>query len=480
MLTRTLFLLVLLAILCPFAGNGLSAQHEMSAFTATGRAGVSTTMATDYQALGINPANLGMIKSTGDVLQKPQIITFGLAETAISVHSDALTKSELARNFFSFNGAQGGDSLTKEQKIEAGLSFANSGIDLNADVMAVGLAITPTRKVGGFALGVRDRFSSSFRFNGAAADILFNGYNAAYFDSLVVVNDDTTGYATKPVLLSELFGGSRFSLNWYREIHLAYGRVLVDEDAFKLYAGAGVKYLMGIGYMDVNVQNGFNAYASLGSVFNVNYGNNPTPSSVEKGLVGSGMGFDAGITVALLPEEKLKIGASVTDIGSMTWNGNVYSAQDTILPSIEASGVNSYNLIDELEDFAADSNYFNWQGEQEIKVALPTLVRLGASFRVIDQLELGLDVIAPVNESAANFQQAIFAFGVDVRPAPFIRFSTGVSTGAQYDLSIPVGLYFSAPLQIYEVGIASRDVVTFFTQNSPNLSVALGFLRFKF
>jgi hypothetical protein len=69
---------------------------------------------------------------------------------------------------------------------------------------------------------------------------------------------------------------------------------------------------------------------------------------------------------------------------------------------------------------------------------------------------------------------------VDVRPAPFFRFSTGISTGAQYDLSIPVGIYFSAPLQVYEVGIASRDLVTFFTKNSPNLSVALGFFRFKF
>jgi hypothetical protein len=452
----------------------------MSAFTATGRAGVSTTMATDYQALGINPANLGMIKSTGDVLQKPQIISFGLAETAISVHSDALTKSNLSRNFFSLNGAQGGDSLSNQDKLQAAVDFANSGIDLNADVMAVGLAITPSRKIGGFALGVRDRFSSSFRFNGAAADILFNGYNAAYFDSLVVVNDDTTGYSTKPVLLSELFGGSRFSLNWYREIHLAYGRVLVDEEAFKLYAGVGAKYLMGLGFMDVNVENGFNAYASLGSAFNVNYGTNTSPSSVQKGVVGSGMGFDAGITIALLPEEKLKIGASVTDIGSMTWTGNVYSAQDTILQGIEASGVNSYNFIDELEDFAADTNYFNWKGDQEVKVALPTLLRLGASFRIIDQLEVGMDVIAPMNESVANFQQAIFAFGVDVRPAPFFRFSTGISTGAQYDLSIPVGIYFSAPLQIYEVGIASRDLVTFFTQDSPNLSVALGFLRFKF
>ena len=35
------------------------AQTELSNFTATGRGGVATTFATDYQAIGINPANLG-------------------------------------------------------------------------------------------------------------------------------------------------------------------------------------------------------------------------------------------------------------------------------------------------------------------------------------------------------------------------------------------------------------------------------------
>ena len=35
------------------------AQNELSNFTATGRGGVINTFAQDYQAIGINPANLG-------------------------------------------------------------------------------------------------------------------------------------------------------------------------------------------------------------------------------------------------------------------------------------------------------------------------------------------------------------------------------------------------------------------------------------
>ena len=475
MLSKITFLFALLSV-----SIGLQAQHEMSAFTSTGRAGVSTTLATDYQALGINPANLGMINKNEDALKKSPVVAFGLGEIALSVHSDALSKQNLAKNLFSFNALQGGDSLTAAEKLQAAQDFANSGIDLRADVLALGLAITPSRAVGGFGLAVRDRFSSSFQFNGGAADILFNGYKAAYFDSLVVINGDSTGFSTKPVVLSELFADSRFSLNWYREVHLAYGRVLVDQEAFKVYVGAGAKYLMGLGYMDVDVRNGFNAFSALGSAFNVDYGNNPTPSSVTGGLVGTGFGVDLGVTMSFLEGEKLKIGASITDIGSMTWNGNVYSAKDTILQGMSSEGVNSYNLVDELQSFSADTNFIKWSGEQKVKTALPTLLRIGGSFRIAAPLEVGLDLVMPFNESVANFEQALFAFGVDVRPLPWLRLSSGLSTGAQYDLSIPFGIYFSAPGQIYEMGIASRDAVTFFTQNTPNLSLALGFLRFKF
>ena len=37
----------------------LRAQNELSNFSATGRGGVINTFATDYQVIGMNPANLG-------------------------------------------------------------------------------------------------------------------------------------------------------------------------------------------------------------------------------------------------------------------------------------------------------------------------------------------------------------------------------------------------------------------------------------
>ncbi|MEM7036030.1 MAG: DUF5723 family protein [Bacteroidota bacterium] len=459
------------------------AQHEMSAFTATGRAGVSTTMVRDYQSLGINPANLGMIRNTNNTLEKPKIVSFGIGEFAISVHSDALSKDALGRNLFSLNALSGGgDSLDWAAKAQAALDFADKGVELAADVLGAGVAITPSRAVGGFAIGVRDRFKSSFRFNTDAADLFFNGYNASYFDSTAVINGDTVGFATQPLTLTGLFNGSRFSLNWYRELHFAYGRVLLDEESVKIYAGVGAKYIMGMGYMDVDVREGFSAFSALGPVFDIDYGANTSPSSVGTGggsTVGTGLGIDAGITLSFGAEEQFKVGASITDLGSITWDGNVYTANDTILPSLTDNGIDSYNLVDEIEEFGAQTNFVQWAGTQEVKVSLPTLLRFGASYRVVDQLELSADMVVPFSESAASLDKALFAFGVDVRPISAIRISTGLSTGAEFGMGIPVGLYFTAPQQIYEIGIASRDAITFFTQNTPTLSMAMGFLRFK-
>lgn len=466
------------------AGTALQAQHEMSAFTATGRAGVSTTTTRDYQSVGINPANLGMIRRTEDVLEEKKVVSIGLAEVGLSVHSDALSRPDLRTNLFSFNAIQGGDTLTPADKVQAALDFADAGIQVNGDVMAVGVAVQPSRDVGGFGFQVRDRFTSGFRFNTSAADILFNGFNAAYFDSLVVNGTDTTGFSTQPVTLSGLFSGSRFTLNWYREFSLAYGRVIVDEENFDLYLGVGGKYLMGIGYMDVNIQEGFSAFSALGPVFNVDYtgvqGTNAIDPSRNFASVGSGFGFDAGITVAIGESEQFKIGASLTDIGRMRWNGNVFSAQDTVFNGISGDGIDSYNLIDEIEEVGANTDFFQWEGLQSVDVNLPTMLRIGASWQAHQMLQLSTDLVLPINDVGANLDNALYAFGVDFTPVDWFRFSTGFATSSEYSFTLPVGAYFRAGNGVYEVGVASRDAVTFFAKNTPTLSIALGFLRFRF
>ena len=73
-----------------WVGFAAFGQQELSNFTATGRAGLSTTLAADYQSQGINPANLAL-EPTYDGMHQ----TFGLGELGFSVYSDAISKFNL-------------------------------------------------------------------------------------------------------------------------------------------------------------------------------------------------------------------------------------------------------------------------------------------------------------------------------------------------------------------------------------------------
>ena len=82
----------LLLISFIFSSIIVSAQKEISSFSATG-SGVATAFLSDYQCLGVNPANLGW--------QRSPIAPFHLSllEVGASVYSDALQKNELSRDF---------------------------------------------------------------------------------------------------------------------------------------------------------------------------------------------------------------------------------------------------------------------------------------------------------------------------------------------------------------------------------------------
>jgi hypothetical protein len=73
-----------------------------------------------------------------------------------------------------------------------------------------------------------------------------------------------------------------------------------------------------------------------------------------------------------------------------------------------------------------------------------------------------------------------FAGGVDYIPTPAVRISAGVGAGDNFDFRVPFGLNFMVAEGTFEFGIASRDILYFLRDDRPNLSIAMGFLRFRF
>ena len=97
--------------------------------------------------------------------------------------------------------------------------------------------------------------------------------------------------------------------------------------------------------------------------------------------------------------------------------------------------------------------------------------------RLSEFFEAGLDVTLPLNDVAGNLTAPFVGAGLDYKPLRWLRLSSGLTGGAGYGLSVPLGL--TIVTSIYEGGISTRDVVGLVASENPYLSVAAGFLRFR-
>ncbi|MFC7667851.1 DUF5723 family protein [Hymenobacter humi] len=193
--------------------------------------------------------------------------------------------------------------------------------------------------------------------------------------------------------------------------------------------------------------------------------------------MGSGHGADVGVSAEV--GKILQVAASLTDLGKMTWTGNVVTAANQKLQPTSADGIETYDVLKEvIKQFDTDQqNIFTYQAQQKRTASLPAKLRLGVGFRISSLFEAGVDFTAPLNEVAGNLTSPFLGLGVDYKPVSWLRLSSGVSGGAGYGTSLPLGITVVTP--IWEAGVSSRDVLGYFSENSPYYSLGLGFLRFK-
>lgn len=492
---KRLFLLLMLV-----SGATVFGQTEYIAYPATGK-GVASTFVTDYHCLGINPANLGWQK------YENKAITMGTSEFGLSIYSESLSKQDLRDNIGSAIRNKSLDDLTAEEKLAAAEGFA-SDFSFNYDYNAFGFSYQ-NPKFGGIAFSIRTRATWNSSFSDDFSDLLFRGKTASYFDSLLYVDGVDTmtiansgnistdsagnvigGSASIPLHLSELLNGSylKFSLN--REFHVGYGRRLLNIDSvFTLYVGAGAKYIQGIAMMDLTAdEDGLQMYSAISPGFDLNYGmaalSNPSalPETGEqffKSPVGVGYGFDVGVNATLF--NKIHLAASVTNVGSMTYTGNVYRVVDTLVVSYDQDGLDNMNISEAPAEMLEEAGLLNIQGETERTISLPGQFRMGASIELGKFVEIGGELIAPFNDVPGNVTEFAYGLGGDFKLFDGkITLMAGLTGGGGYDAQLPLGVNFVLGGGTYEFGIASRDAFTFFINHSPTISAAFGFARVRF
>ena len=445
------------------------------AFNNTG-SGFAVVSLTDYQGLGVNPANLGWKRNQHRA-------NLGFMETGLSIYSEPLTKRLVYTDLLGSSN----DFTSQSERTEAILNFTNTDLLIQVTNNLLGFSYQD-EKVGGFGFVVRQKIFWQSTLNEQAAEFLFEGYNSAYFDSLAISNEgDTIGYSTNPSEASKVYNPTDISHVFYNEYVLGYGRKFVDKENFKFYAGIDLKLIQGFGILNYNSISvvEVEGYQALAPFYGVKY-DEPTPSELTGGglkTAGMGFGVDLGLTFELYGHTR--IGVALNDIGSIKWDGNVYEGENVPIRSIETSGINNYNIFAESGGIIADNtNLGKWRGLENKRVSLPMHMRLGASHTPLDQLSFGAEVLLPLkSEIPGAYADPMFAGGVQYEPAKWFRLSAGLSYGGGFGFNMPLGITLrpvNNASASWEIGFASRDLLTLFKQTDPMVSFVFGFLRFSF
>lgn len=480
-------------------------QTQNGAYTGIGK-GVATTFLTDYQCLGVNTSMLGV--GTGYEDKKG---TFGTSEVAFSIYSPALTKENFINLRKSISNSISGNSdegFNMEEQREAVANFAEKGIAINANYNWFGFAYQG-EKFGGIAVQVREKYNWYSQLNQQSTDIIFRGQFASIFDSLTVAfNGDTSqianrpgisedtlaaviaGQINSPLLISELTNGTKIKQRWDREWNIGYGRkIFGNPNSLALYGGVSARYIQSVAHFDFESNDdGISLYSALSPSFDIDYGLAAlvNPSAVAEDLsrklpeiVGNGYGFDLSATVKMA--KIFTFGMAINNIGSVTYNKNIYRVKDTLIGSLSLEGLSDPNVLQAVNRFLDKDGILELEGQEKLVVPNSATIRLGGSMNLFNRINVGVDMVAPFNkDNPGSLANPIISVGGDFKLFKWLTLSAGYYGGGVYKSNVPLGVNFVLRGGAYEFGISSTDILRFVSDNTNSVSTAFGFARIRF
>lgn len=183
------------------------------------------------------------------------------------------------------------------------------------------------------------------------------------------------------------------TIHAWAEIGLAYGRILVDKPNHLLKGGATLKYLQGAGSVFLNspgMQGQFTASTeTLTTQGELIYGSSEDfdNDDIDFSNLTAGFGLDVGFTYQWHPNRendtipsykdpyKLKVGVSVTDIGSIDYKDATITTYDL------NNSVSTSDFDEDTEDFL-DENYPSTETKGSAKIKLPTALHVLIDYRL--------------------------------------------------------------------------------------------------
>lgn len=255
------------------------------------------------------------------------------------------------------------------------------------------------------------------------------------------------------------------------------------------YANIGLSQFSGKITNDITGSRLHDANGNLNIAYSGNFGESFTDSSdYTSSLFGNlnGMATDFGFDYQLKNNigsgYKLKVGASVKNIGSMTFKGDDNVSNSYAL-NIPASGINlnDFNDVEGLDDVEAvleqypDGYFEKTENKNDIKVKLPTVFNLYADVKVISKLSVTFFMQQRMGDNEKDDQiTALNSFSITPRVnlGPFEAFlpiGNNELSGATAGLGFRLGGFF----------LGSNSIITAVTNDSKQADAYFGF-RFGF
>jgi len=448
-----------------------------------------------YHANFINPANLMLNHD-----RRPSV-TVGLAGGIYSNVGGNLVNISTYNEYLT-NG-QVIDGPVADNMLDQWFGTDHASMrDFNADIGVIPLGMTYRRSNWSVSAASRVRVLGNSGYSRGFADLVFKGLDSEQFNEARQVN------MNQEVLV-------------YNEVSIGLATTILKRDHFlgfaenvRLHIGAAPKLLMSINYTRFNLDSSLRiqgATAEQNAELNHNFrytlqtagqlsdqlkeyntlrqnGSDPKlgdfaePSSKDfTSFKGTSLGVDVGATLEMdinnlsifnigpfRGDKKLRVGVSVTDIGSVsiddrtrsftaadnfTWNGIHY---DPNRIDEEFDGDDGKYFESVLQDSVGNDIYGNFTTEEQsdIQKQLPTMLNAGTHL-LLGKFSLMVDVGKGFSSNRPDAENIAFSFGTEYRFLNRIPLRAGYRTGGYTPTTYHAGTGIEFRNFEFSVGVAS-------------------------
>jgi hypothetical protein len=454
---KTVFILFVVSMaMDAVVTTALVAGSDRTSPRIVGMGRVYTASSRGLDALGLNPANLALEDRNATV-------TLNLAPFGFQVGSD-LINYKIYNDFFTgVPNPQGegrvGKNLTAQDKEDI-LGLFPGGIahtQFDFEIQWVGFTVR-SQKLGGIGFSVTEKVGLNLDLPEGYLKFMLHGFE-----------DQGSKY---------VLDNTAVNSSWLREYNLSYARILpIETKWFKeLAVGIGIKYVQGFAYLGTNRYSG-----TLENIVHVY--EDPTKGMIDTLIqfvgkvdflqqratipegdvinnitkpAGTGLGFDFGLSAEV--SQALRVGMSITDIGSIKWNKN----------SKAIRGIGDFTITDPIREQDVVTNAFKGRSYDTTSFTtnLPTALHFGAALQVdksnlfknfFGKLLVAADLHVGFNNEPGNSKTPRFGLGMEYYPIGFLPLRTGVLFGGRERFAWGAGLGFHV-FNVLDIDFATSSI----------------------